>query len=218
MLGKTQIRKWAVGYLKDFLKPYGFKILPIVGIHGIVLREKIVTKYMTFSQDSSDYFAIGSLTIRYIQVEEIMYKMTGLGIYEAENSSLRYWWNDEKAQRDLDGIIKSEKDIINIVENFKRYFVDFYLPTFEKYSRPENVLQLWDSLETMKDKAICFPDVHNYSKMIIFSKMANDVNYKRRINETRTFFKAEIAKGEDWISVKLDVFDKVVKYLNENKI
>ncbi len=214
-IGKTQIKKWLLEDLKPFLKVYGFKINPSVNVDIIRDGEKIfLDAFMTVN--STDNISFRTAFITYKPVELILFNITNLPVYDGGSKTLKIFPDEQYGS--LATIAKNRDDVMIIASSFKQVFIECFLPAFEKYSDPKNVLELWDSLETMAEKGLVFQDSHNYSKIIILSKMCNDEIYQRRIDETIAFFQSEINKGEDWVQTKLDVFLKVIQYLEANEI
>ena len=219
-LSRTFIKNEVNKSLKDFVKKSGYKLKSYRGELLIVKEEqkKLFTIWVSFS--TYDDLMLNQAFIGYLKVEEILLNVNDLPFEYSDFPmvvTLRILGNSYSGGR-LAGKLKVEEDFDEIVGNFIEAFSTYYLPTFEKYSDPKNVLELWDSLPTMRSKADNFPSPDNYSKILILSKMCNDENYQKRIDETIRFFQGEIDRGEDWMQVKLDVFLKVVKYLEENEI
>ncbi|MFN3381865.1 MAG: hypothetical protein ACK41O_20585 [Runella zeae] len=219
-LGKTIIKKWALDELNPFFKKYGFKKVNQFDNTYFHKIEKNIVYSISLSAGTGQSFSIGGAGICFLEMEKTLINILQFNPEVNEPNFIRtikLGITTEKYGKMAKGV-EVKDDVIEICNNFKIAFTDYYLPTFEKYSDPKNVLELWDSLPTMLSKADNFPSADNYSKIIILSKICNDKSYQKRIDETITFFQSEINKGEDWMQNKLDVFLKVVKYLEENEI
>jgi hypothetical protein len=217
-LGRTLIKKVFFENIKPLLKKYGFKKGKIGRGGSLTSIEKTENEVLTYTMlgtHSLDEVNYGFVEIGYIRLDNIFAAALGinLGTDYLHSSFFRCCFDIQYPM-----VVHSESEIKLFSDKFCQDFVEHYLPAFEKYSDYKNVLEFWDSLISMGDKGIYFQDVHNYSKIIILSKMCNDENYQKRADETIAFFQSEIDKGEDWMQTKLDVFMKVVKYLAENNI
>ncbi|MFC3363293.1 hypothetical protein ACFOG5_08930 [Pedobacter fastidiosus] len=156
-----------------------------------------------------------------------MFEITKLGVYEAENETISINTEEIKGVFDLvQDTITQEEQIVSLCENFKRYFVDLYLPAFEKYSKPENVLQLWDSLDTLEKKTSYFPGPDKYIKILIFSKMCNEPQFEDRCRESisryETILNSEETQNNEMLKTgyteDLENCKKVIEYLRVNEV
>lgn len=214
-IGKTQIKKWLVEDLKPFLKVYGFNINPSVNVDIIRDGEKIfLDAFMTVN--STDNISFRTAFITYKPVELILFNITNLPVYDGGSKTLKIF-PDEK-YGSLATIAKNRDDVMIIASSFKQVFIECFLPAFEKYSDPKNVLELWDSLETSKEKGKYFQDSNNYSKILILSKMSNDLRYEQRIKESIEFYENKIRNGEEYYKEELGYCEKVIEYLANNEI
>ncbi len=210
-IGKTKMKQWFIKELKPFVKQYKFTIGSRYGIQIVFQENEEMLCYTSITVAWSDHLSFGGAFIKYKKVEEILFQITGLEVYSNTHTITA-------TPVGKTALIEKYQDVIDLANYFKEVFPKEILPAFERYSDPKNVLELWDSLETMGDKGFIFQDSHNYSKIIILSKICNDRNYQARIDETINFFQSEIDKGEDWIQAKLDVFLKVIRYLEKNEV
>jgi hypothetical protein len=221
------IRKWIKEELKDFLKEHEYKFSPIHGLYGIVKRNETNVNYCVIHQDSMDYLHYANPQISFATVEEIMFKVTHKGQFESDSTTVSIMAPPEALG--IGATISSVEDAKKLTDIFKKYFVEAYLPAFEKYSTPESVLTLWDSLETMEEKAAWFPSDGNAIKILIFSKMCNEDKYEQRRDETLEFYKNQLMNGDKeefeqypllLIAYKnqLKWCEEVIEYLAKNEI
>ncbi|NBB31992.1 hypothetical protein [Cellulophaga sp. BC115SP] len=214
-IGKTQIKKWLVEDLKSFLKQYGFKITPSVNVDIKKDDEEIIFDTF-FGVSLTDDIGLSHANIRYKKVEETLFKVTGLPVYSIGSRTISVFSGEKFGI--LATLAKNRNDVTNISESFKQVFIECFLPAFEKYSDPKNVLELWDSLETSKEKGKYFQDSNNYSKILILSKMSNDLRYEQRIKESIEFYENKIRNGEEYYKEELGYCEKVIEYLANNEI
>lgn len=223
------IRKWIKEELNDFLKKYKYKFAPIQGVHGIVKRDEATVNYCTISQDSTDYFHYCNPQICFMKVEKIMFKISNEGQFEFDYPTVSIVTPPEALG--IGTTIRSAEDAKKLTDIFKKYFVEAYLPAFEKYSNPESVLTLWDSLETQEEKNMWFPGPERDMKILIFSKLCNESEdkYEQRRDETHEYYKNQLMNGnqeefEEYplllISCKnlLKWCEEVIEYLAKNEI
>jgi hypothetical protein len=233
MIGASNIRKILNAELKDFLKSYGFNIGPILGNHGIIKREQEIIKIIEILQRSPDYIAIGHYPlIRFNQVSDIMFKITNLETYQVENPTIGIT-SDEKIRYALEeksgkGSLQSVEEIKPLADLFKKHFVELYLPAFEKYSNPVNVLELFDKLN-LGERSSMFNDPCYQMKIIILSKMINDSDYSKRCEEGLEFanfwlnqYTEEQKIEKPWkYKESLNILkwtEEVIDYLEKNEI
>lgn len=219
-LGKSLIKKHAISELLPFTKQYFFRKTNMFDHTFFYKLENEVSWHFTISPGTGQSFSIGGGGLSYLRVERILLKLRGIEIEEKafyQFSTVKLLVND-KHKDILQKGVSTLEDITKICGDFKSIFIEEFLPGYEKYSNPKEVLALWDSLPSMGEKGNIFPDTHNYSKIIIMSKLTGDSDYPKRIQETRSFFVSEIEKGEDWMQPKLDILEKVIQYLEENEV
>ncbi len=219
------IRKWVKEELKDFLKEHKYKISPIQGTHGIVQRNDTIVNYFIIYQDSTDLFNYMNPEICFKKVEEIMFKTTHEGQFEFDPPTVSI-----RTPFDTGGTyISTIEDVKRFTDVFKKHFVETYLPAFEKYSTPESALALWDSLETLEEKAAWFPSDGNAIKMLIFSKLCKEDKYEQRRDETLEYYSNQLLNGDKkefeqypllLIAYKnqLKWCEEVIEYLAKNEI
>jgi len=217
---KSEIKNSLVNNLKKFLNEYGFEAKNIIDIEGREGAQKWINNilyYFGFSIDSDGSTAISYPVLRYETVEQIMFKVTGdsqsLGKRTLQVQSkevMENYYNNQKT-------IKSESDVVQLADNFKKYFVELYLPAFEKYSDPKNVLELWDSLEGVKERNDFFPGPDKYIRVLIISKMCKEQAYFERCKNSLNIYKQKVADGNDY-KQELQWCEDTIKYLAENEL
>jgi hypothetical protein len=219
------IRKWIKEELNSFLKEYKYKISPFQGGHGIVKRNETTVNYFTIFQDSTDLLHFGRPEISFTKVEETMFKATHEGQFEFDPPTVSI-----RTPFDTGGTyISSIEDVKRFTDEYKKYFVEAYLPAFEKYSTPESVLALWDSLETLEEKVTWFPGPERDIRILIFSKLCKEDKYEQRRDKTLEYHKNNLINGDKeefeqypllLISRKniLKWTEEVIDYLSRNEI
>jgi hypothetical protein len=217
-LSKTFIKKELNTSLKSYVKKYGYTLQSYRG-DLMVVKEK-VNKLFTIPVYFSTYddLILSQASIGYLVVEDILFKVIGLPFEYKEYPNIptiKIIANDYSKR--LSGKLKVEEDFDEIVGNFIEAFPTYYLPTFEKYSDPKNVLELWDSLDD-KGKSNHFSSPHKNIKIMILSKMCNDEHYERRCQEAIDFYTMHYNNGIESAKGLIDDCYKVIKYLEENEI
>lgn len=218
-LSRTFIKNEVNKSLKAFVKKSGYKLKSYRGELLIVKEEqkKLFTIWVSFS--TYDDLMLNQAFIGYLKVEEILLKVNGLPFEYSDFPmvvTLRILGNSYSGGR-LAGKLKVEEDFDEIVGNFMEAFPKYYLPTFEKYSDPKNVLELWDSLDD-KGKSNHFSSPHKNIKIMILSKMCNDESYERRCQEAIDFYTMHYNNGIESAKGLIDDCYKIIKYLEENEI
>ena len=181
----TTIKKYLQIDLGNFLKKYNFKARRIGGDIFFSKKENEMG-YSFFAQVlSNGSLSLHAASMCYYEVERILATMANYEMIEYEAhpylTTLRLFYPQTST------IVESEDDFYRIITEFEISFTDYYLPTFEKYSDPKNILELWDSLDD-KGKSNHFSSPYKNIKIIILSKMCNDENYKRRCQEALDFY------------------------------
>ncbi len=211
----TTIKKYLQIDLGDFLKKYNFKARRISG-DIFFSRKENELGYSFFAQVlSSGSLSLHTASMCYYKVERIIAKMANYEMIEYEQhpylTTLRLFYPQTST------IVESEDDFYRIINEFEISFTDYYLPTFEKYSNPKNVLELWDSLDD-KGKSNHFSSPHKNIKIMILSKMCNDESYERRCQEAIDFYTMHYNNGIESAKGLIDDCYKIIKYLEENEI
>lgn len=224
---KQLIRKLFFEMTRPLLKQYGFisKNKTISDWSGYEKYDDNILCWFFLSLDSELHCAIIWPRIRYDIVESIVCKIrsidssAGATIDIQSRQIMKEYTQNQK-------LIKNEQDVIELSENFKRYFVELYLPAFEKYSKPEKVLQLWDSLDTVEKKNSYFPSPDRYIKILIFSKMCNEPQFEDRCRESisryETILNSEETQNNEMLKTgyteDLENCKKVIEYLRVNEV
>lgn len=166
--------------LKSFVKPYGYKLGKSGGLDAILVEDDELIKDITIMIYSEGLLSFSFPSIRYKLIEENLLMITNNTEYNG-SITLELKTDDillacGKTQR----TIKTEQDVLEVVEIFKQTFVDLHLPALKKFSDPQNVLELWDSLETTEQRNNYMPGPDKYTKILFFSKMVNDARIEER--------------------------------------
>lgn len=215
-IGKTTLKKWFVDVTRPIFKPFGFKVASRFGTTVIQKESNDYLYYLYISTNKWDYIGyspfgninikkVGNVFTRIIENQEL-----GDG-----SLVLKLIPNFEYG---IDGKEINSRDGINdISESFKRVFPEYYIPAFERYSDPKNVLELWDGLDD-EGKLKHFFDPYKNCKILILSKMCNDPKFPQRCVDEYNFYKKHYESGLLSAKVLMDDCEKVIKYLEENEV
>lgn len=215
-IGKTTLKKWLIERIKPIIKSYEYKVVTRFGTTVIQKENDDFLYYFYISTNKWDYIGyspFGNICIKKVGnifLEIIKNKDLGdgsLGIKVIPNFEYGPYGKE----------VSSQDEINDIVESFKRVFLEYYLPAFERYSDPKNVLEFWDSLND-EGKLKHFFDSYNRVKIIILSKMCNDESYERRCQEAIDFYTMHYNNGIESAKGLIDDCYKVIKYLEENEV
>lgn len=218
-LGKTIIKKWALEELNPFFKKYGFKKVNQFDNTNFHKIEKNIVYSISLSAGTGQSFSIGGAGICFLEMEKTLINILQFNPEVNELNFIRtikFGVSTEKYGKMAKGV-EVKDDVIEICNNFKIAFTDYYLPTFEKYSDPKNVLELWDSLDD-KGRSNHFSSPYKNIKIMILSKMCNDESYERRCQEAIDFYTMHYNNGIESAKGLIDDCYKVIKYLEENEI
>jgi len=211
----TTIKKYLQIDLGNFLKKYNFKARRIGGDIFFSKKENEMG-YSFFAQVlSNGSLSLHAASMCYYEVERIIATMANYEMIEYEAhpylTTLRLFYPQTST------IVESEDDFYRIITEFEISFTDYYLPTFEKYSDPKNILELWDSLDD-KINSNQFPSPLNLVKIMILSKMSKEDKYEQRCQEAIDYYQFKIASGKIAWKEELEICYKVIKYLSENEV
>ncbi|RYU93807.1 hypothetical protein [Emticicia agri] len=217
--GKTIIKKWALNELQPFLKQYGFKK---VNQFDNTLFHKIENDLIcsiAISAGTGQSFSVGGASICFFKVEETLLNVLN---FNPEVNSLHFIRTltigiNTNQYGILAKGVDSQNDVSEVCNSFKFAFNDYYLNAFERYSNPKNVLDLWDSLDD-KGRSNHFSSPYKNIKIIIISKICNDENYKTRCQEAIDFYTMHYNNGIESAKELINVCQKVMKYLEKNKV
>ncbi len=213
-IGKTQIKKWLIEDLKSFLKQYGFKITPSVNVDIIKENDKIVSDAF-ITVDSMDNIRFRTAFVTYRSIEQILFNITNLPVYDGGSKTLKIFPYEKYGSLAI--IAKNRDDVRSISEIFKKVFLECFLPAFERYSDPKNVLELWDSLDE-EGKTNHFFDPYKNCKILILSKISNDPKFPQRCIEEYNFYKKHYDSGLLSAKVLMDDCERVIRYLEKNEL
>jgi hypothetical protein len=209
-IGKTKMKQWFIKEIKPFVKQYNFSIGPRYGIQIIFQENEKMLCYTSITVGWSDHLSFGGAFIRYKKVEDILFQITGLGVYENTHTITA-------VSVGKTALIEKHQDVIDLANYFEEVFPNEILPAFEKYSDPKNVLELWDSLDE-EGRTNHFFDPYNYTKILILSKLINEDKYENRKIETLELYEKLKATGKHYHLDKLENLEKVIRYIEENEI
>lgn len=211
-IGKTKMKQWFVKQIKPFIKQHEFSIRPRSGVPTIFLERDNIDYFIYIMVAWDDHLSFSAASISHNKVEELLYQITKLEVYNKNSDTLRVCFDKEKT-----AVIYKQEDVIEFSEIFKKNFLEYFLPAFEKYSDPKNVLELWDSLDD-EGKLKHFFDPYKNCKILILSKMCNDPKFPQRCVDEYNFYKKHYESGLLSAKVLMDDCEKVIKYLEENEI
>ncbi len=209
-IGKTKMKQWFIKEIKPFVKQYNFSIGPRYGIQIIFQENEKMLCYTSITVGWSDHLSFGGAFIRYKKVEDILFQITGLGVYENTHTITA-------VSVGKTALIEKHQDVIDLANYFEEVFPNEILPAFERYSDPKNVLELWDSLDD-EGKLKHFFDPYKNCKILILSKMCNDPKFPQRCVDEYNFYKKHYESGLLSAKVLMDDCEKVIQYLEENEI
>jgi hypothetical protein len=216
--GKTVVKNWFVDELKDFIKSINFKIGNDSGHKAFIQNTDywLLSCYIEASYDIKgnelvDTLYFSNAIVRIHKVETLLGKIIGDSSYVEAGKTFSLITPKQFGEKLMR--IEKKEDVQQLAKIFKKVFSEYFLPAFERYSDPKNVLELWDSLETSKEKGRYFQDSNNYSKIIILSKISNDLRYEQRVQEAIEFYENKIKNGEEYYREELSYCKKVIDYL-----
>lgn len=220
--GKTVIKNWFINEVKDFIKSIDFKIGNDSGHRAFtqnsdywLLSCYIEASYNIKNNTLIDTLSFSNVIIRIHKVENLLGKIINNSSYNEAGKTFSIFPNEEFGETFI-GIEKQE-DTKKMGETFKKVFLECFLPAFEKYSNPKNVLELWDGLDD-EGKLKHFFDPYKNCKILILSKMCNDPKFSQRCEEEYNFYKKHYDNGLLSAKVLMDDCEKVIKYLENNEI
>lgn len=215
MIGKMQIKKLMLNDLKSFVKPYGYKLGKSGGLDAILVEDDELIKDITIMIYSEGLLSFSFPSIRYKHIEENLLMITNNTEYNG-SITLELKTDDillacGKTQR----TIKTEQDVLEVVEIFKQTFVDLHLPALKKFSDPQNVLELWDSLETTEQRNNYMPGPDKYTKILFFSKMVNDARFEERCRTSLETY-SNLASNKAAYIPYLKLCEDAIEFLKTN--
>lgn len=215
MIGKMQIKKLMFNDLKAFTKPYGYKLGKSSGLDAILVEDDELIKDITIMIYSEGLLSFSFPFIRYKLIEENLLKITNNSEYEGSVTIELKTDSIMEAFRTTQRTIKTEQDVLEVVEIFKQTFVDLHLPALKKFSDPQNVLELWDSLETTEQKNNYMPGGDKYTKILFFSKMVNDPRFEERCRTSLETY-ANLASNKAVYIPYLKLCENAIEFLKTN--
>ena len=215
-IGKTMLKKWLIDGIMPIIRPLKYKVVPRFGTTIIQKENDDFLYYLYISTNKWDYIGyspFGNISIK--KVGDTFSKVINDKDLEDGSLVLKLMPNYEYGTYGKE--ISSKEEINDILESFKKIFLEYYLPAFERYSDPKNVLELWDSLDE-EGRTNHFFDPYNYTKILILSKLINEDKYENRKIETLELYEKLKATGKHYHLDKLENLEKVIRYIEENEI
>lgn len=205
---KTKIKDSIKIGLLTFIKERGFKYWGKMG--GSLYKKTECCQYEVLFMIWSDGIFRPSTPDLYLHdVEKILLSIIGEdGGGHGISCTVRGYGGEFE-----DKVITDEKIMQQQLDVVKYNFDTYYLPFFEKYSKLENVLELWDSLKTPSDKSKHFFGPLKYCRIIIISKLCKDELYSQRKQEYYDYISHQISINE-MKEDNLTIFKDVVAYLD----
>lgn len=219
-LGKTFIKKISIPLLTQILKPYDFKVEIRRGEPVIYKKTDNLLFTVAMQVTSWDELTLNIGRIGYLETEYLLSHITGeplIPIEEYPAICTLYIHPPPIISKKIAKKVSSQEEIEELIENFSTAFKEFYLPAFEKYSSPKEVLALWDSLDD-KGRSDYFFSPYKHIKMIILSKMCKDLDYSKRCEDAYAFYKGHFENGVSGAEILMKDCEKVIKYLEENEV
>jgi hypothetical protein len=209
--GSTQLKKWFTDKVgtdsghKAFLRDSAYAMNSCYVEATVAINTQALVDVLSFSP----------AIIRVHKVELILGQIIGDTAY-AEASKTLYVYPSQKYGITQRQIILQD-DIEPLSNTFRQVFEYEYLPAFEQFKDPWQILAFWDSLDE-EGKSNHFFSPYKNCKVLILSKMCDDPDFENRCVDAFDFYKKHYEDGLISAKVLMDDCGKVIDYLNQHRI
>lgn len=217
MLDKSKRRAVISRELKVFLNQFSYTVQKKTEGDFVICDNKITVNRILIDYYSDGLTCFGRPEIVFYPIEHSLLYLTKKEVYEHCSTLMLNFDLFSETFKSTQRTVKTEQDVIRITDAFKKAFVELYVPAFEKYSDPKNVLELWDSLGSVEEKNLFFPGPDKYAKILFFSKMVGDSAFEHRAQESINIYEERVKENVAYTQY-LELCQKVIDYLRNNEI
>lgn len=207
--GKTAIKKWIKEEFAPLSKQHGFKIGPYFtsGTFAIYRSNGNGYNCIWFDIDSN---SVGySMVIRINAVEELLYQYTHKDVFttiytvDLSTTHEKFSYTPRTTKEELAAYLLPLKErFAEVVEQM------------EYYSTPQHVLDLWMSLDTLKQQNLHFGGPYKFIKMMVIAKQCNSPLYDTLCQNALEIYRKVISEGRDYFE-ELATCESVIEHYKQ---
>lgn len=204
--GKTAIKKWIKEEFTPLAKKHGFKIGTFFGTGTFAIYRCNDDGYHSIWFDvDSDSVGYGVI-VRINAVEELLYRYSQKGVFKSgdtvdlSTTHEKFEYTPRTTKEELAAYLLPLKErFAEVVEQM------------EYYSNPQHVLDLWMSLDTLKQQNLHFGGPYKFIKMMMVAQLCGSPLYDTLCQNALEIYRKVISEGRDYFE-ELATCESVIEH------